>query len=250
MSVNHPWLLRSNDRPFIGAHAISDDQQNSARLAAEAAFGPPVISQPMAAPPQVIVRRKRACDPHSEPATHVDVQVVEAEARAPRVFRLATHHDVSAETSSELSLPAPTTSTVAAPEPVRPVKFRRTRSQEKRPTVIRHVVVVQQGGLPQLVDAADASRASPACNTAAPSADVSSPPVPPQSTTSPAKVAASDVGLLDTVFADIRVLQDFQVEDDRYAREWLRLSKVADRIQADLDRLIAKQRARSKLPGI
>ena len=218
---------------------MTDASQSSARLAAEAAFGTTVVSSTPPVQPQVIFRKKRPCDPLSDTTSEPPAVAVVETARARRVFRLETHNDSIAKPLPALgeteSVPGDHPG-ISPPAPRIAVRFRRSKSEDKLPKVIRHVVAIQQDGQSQFVDASEVVH--PVSIGRVPTAQDE------RTAAEPIRSVAHGPNLSRSraAQAHVTLLQQLENVRARFAREWHHLFKVAETIQADLDLLVAAQK--------
>lgn len=174
----------------------SAPSMSAARQAAEAAFASAPGEPTSAREAAVTVRTARLVRRAEAPplAANDTSAAVQAASRAPRVFRIEGAEAQSSTASSRDDRPA----AEAAP------RSRRVAS-DRRPGPVLHVV--------------------PAVP---PSTD------PANMTVAQLKAVIAELALVEPVLELIQRAQAFRVIDDRFAREWLKLARRADAIQAEI----------------
>jgi hypothetical protein len=187
------------------ANELAAATKSAARLAAEAAFAAPQV-QPLA---QVTVRRTRSASVAVEPPPEAsDSLTIEPTARSARVFRVEAAPISPSVEAGLATLPPPTEgSTYSGTLPAHATEPPRERriATYKRPGPVLHVVHAPP----------ERQRESEVLQRQL-------------------ELLTSGLDRVKPVLETIARAQAFSLVDERFAREWMRLSKKVDRLRAQI----------------
>ncbi len=191
------------------ANELAVEVKSAARLAAEAAFSAPQLGPLPAPSAQVTVRRTRSARLDGEPTPRaINGPTLELTAKAARVFRVEAAASSQAVEAGLAAL-SPTTkgSTHGASLPAQApaIPHPRRIANDKRPGPVLHVI-----------------HASPDRKR-----DVQAPQARLDFLT-------SELARVTPVLETIAQAQAFNLVDERFAREWLRLSRKVDKLHAQI----------------
>ncbi len=183
--------------------------RSAARLAAEAAFAAPQVrslAQPSA---QVIVRRTRSASLAVEPTPEASHRpTIELTAKSARVFRVEAAPTSQSVEPGSATLPPKTegsTRSGSLPAQARAIPHPRRIGTDKRPGPVLHVV--------------------PAPSEPRREAEVPQPRL---------ALLTAELDRVTPVLETIARAQAFSLVDERFAREWMRLSRKVERLHAQI----------------
>lgn len=200
VSENHRKL--SAVLPWTKLDPQEQAAPSAARLAAEAAFASPSDSDTQNGQAQIIVRRARNLALVERPAEVVSIAVEQSAVKEPRVFRV--DNALAQALTPASAAPALSPVQITDTQPTH-IKVRRRRAQAQRPGP---VVVVQMPAKPAPMEA----------------------PTPTASPELTFEILKAELACFTPILTAIEKAQAFQFIDNRFDRQYQRLSKQADRL--------------------
>jgi hypothetical protein len=190
--------------------------RSAARLAADEAFSAPESLPPNTNQPVVIVRRARVLSRDLDiSAPDSATPVHESEGKAPRVFRVESNADLLPDELRPVLSASPAQDHA---QDVVHVPRKRRIAVDKRPGPVVHVLQ-DPGRLQPDAEAGSNGLAS--------------------SPGRPLDELVGELAGVDRIFEAIRRAQAFQMNDERFAGEWRRVSLAADELQRQIESQIA-----------